>query len=353
MNRNPRYTSNSKNVKKRRKNKSFARKRIAALTLLVLCVGLVVFLGWQVAHNISRAIATGDQPDPQLSKTTEPPATTTTHPTISVSATLASPRILVYDATHSAVLYSQNPDEKCYPASLTKLLTAIIATEECTPDEIFTVGSEQSFVNANSSRAYIYKGYKLTRDMIIDALLLPSGNDAAYTIAAHVGRKLLNNPEASDIEALFAFADKMNEKAKEFGAVNSHFSNPDGYFAEDHYTTASDMLKIALAAMKYDNIRQSVAKKSVTYTLPSGQNITFRNTNLLINPNSNYYFEGATGLKTGSTDESGYCVVATAQRDGVEIVAVVMGGPTDGDRWKDTIAVLNQAFAIHQTQPAN
>lgn len=309
---------------------------------------MLVFLGWQIVNNISQAIATGDQP---VSQNTSSTTTTATHPTISVNAPLASPRVLVYDVTHSATLYSQNSEERCYPASLTKLLTAIIATEECTPDEVFTVGSEQSFVRHDSSRAYIYSGYKLTRDMIIDALLLPSGNDAAYTIAAHIGRKLVGDPEVTDLEALFAFADKMNAKAKELGAVNSHFSNPDGYFAADHYTTASDMLKIALASMKYDNIQQTVAKQQVSHTLLSGQKLTFKNTNHIINPATPYYFEGATGLKTGTTNESGYCIIASAKRNGVEIVAVVMGGPTDSDRWKDTVNILKQAFAIHETQP--
>lgn len=331
--------------KRKRKNRRIARRRLITLSLFTPFLCLLVFAGWQLKNTVFGAIETGEQPVPQTTATSAPATTTTTHPTIPVSLPLSSPRVVVYDVTHSALLFSQNSEQRCSPASLTKLLTAIIATEECEPGEIFTAGSELSFVQPGSSLAHIKSGYKLTRDMIIDALLLASGNDAAYTIAAHVGRKLLNNPDAGDIEALFAFSDKMNSKAQQLGAVNSHFSNPDGYFAADHYTTASDMLKIALAAIKHDNIRQTVARQQASHTLVSGQKLTFKNTNFLLNPSTPFYFEGATGIKTGKTDESGHCVIASAKRGGIEIFAVVMGNPTDNGRWNDAVALLNQAFA--------
>jgi D-alanyl-D-alanine carboxypeptidase (penicillin-binding protein 5/6) len=345
MNRN----SNNRQSRAQRK-RSLMRRRLIVLTMLFVVLALIVFLGWQVIQTITKAVATGDQPVSQAgTTTTQSTTTTTTHATLAVNAQLATPRILVYDLTHDAALYSQNADEKCYPASLTKLLTAIIATEECEPNEEFTVGSELSLLQPNSSTAGLKKGYRLTRDMIIDALLLPSGNDAAYTIAAHVGRKLSGDPEISDLEAVFTFAEKMNEKAQQLGAVNSHFSSPDGYFSTDHYTTAADMLRIAKAVLQYDNLKQSMVKTSAQYTLLSGQKVQYKNSNAIINPANPYYFEGATGMKTGFTDEAGYCVIASAQRNGIEVIAVIMGGTTSDQRWKDAVEMLKEAFALHET----
>lgn len=340
-----------KTSKSRSRRRRLLRRRLLALSLLVVVIGLASFLFWKLIEGVSDAIATGDQPVSSTVDTTVT-TTTTTHPTIAANAQVSAPRIMVYDLTHSAVLYGQNAEEKCYPASLTKLLTAIIATEECAADEVFTVGSELSLLMPNSSTAGLQAGYKLTRDMIIDALLIKSGNDAAYTIAAHVGRKIIKDQSATDIEALFAFSDKMNQKAAELGAINSHFSNPDGYFAEDHYTTASDMLKIAVAARKYENIRQSTAKLSASHTLLSGQQLTFKTTNKLLIPNNPYYFPDATGMKTGFTDEAGYCFVASARRDGVEVIVVIMGDISSERRWRDAIALFNDAFAVHQTATA-
>lgn len=332
---------------KRSRNKRTMR-RIGVVSLFLVVIGLSVLLGWQVVRGI-KAITTGEQPisaPPHTSQTTSI-TTTTTHPTIAVNATLSSPRVVVYDVTHSALMYSQNADMKCYPASLTKLLTAIIATEECTSDEEFVVGSEISLVQKGSSLAYLEPGFRMTRDMIIDAMLLPSGNDAAYSIAAHIGRKLSGNPEISDLEALFAFTDKMNQKAHQLGAVNSHFTNPDGFFSPDHYTTAADMLEIAKAAIKYDNLKQTMAKTSARHTLLSGQDMVFKNSNAILNPSSPFYFEGATGMKTGWTNEAGHCVIVSAKKNGVEVIAVVMGGSSSNGRWQDAVNLLSEAFAAH------
>ena len=339
--------SRNSNISRAARKKRFRQRRLIALSLLMVIIALVLFLGWQVFRAINTAIATGEQ-NVSHPKETTVTTTTTTHATMAANAQLSSPRILVYDLTHSATLYSQNPEERCYPASLTKLLTAIVATEACQPDEVFTVGSELSLVQPGSSKAFIESGYKLTRDMIIDAMLMPSGNDAAYSIAAKVGRKLSGDPDISDLEAVFAFAERMNEKAIEIGAVNSHFSNPDGYFSPDHYTTTSDMLKIAKEALKYDNLRETFKKRKVTYKITSGQTMTFNNSNRLLNPSNPYYFEGATGMKTGYTTESGHCVIASAKRNGVEIIAVIMGGTTSNGRWADAVALLEDAFALHE-----
>ncbi|HIZ19605.1 MAG TPA: D-alanyl-D-alanine carboxypeptidase [Firmicutes bacterium] len=332
-----------------RRKKRLWKRRIAVIALLLVIVLLLAAIGWLLIRSLTEAVSTGDEPVSGSPSTTAAETTTTTakptYPTIAVTAPLTTPRIVLYDVTHDTVLYSKDADERCYPASLTKLLTATVATELCGPEEEFTVGTELSLVQPLSSLANLQQGYRLTRDMILDALLLPSGNDAAYVIAAHLGRKIAEDDTLSDVDAVRVFVNRMNDELIEIGATSSHFSNPDGYYSPDHYTTANDMLLIAKNAMQYDNIREAVAKTSVSYVLPSGQSVSWTNSNELIDPSSPYYFEGATGMKTGFTNEAGHCVVASATRDGAEMIAVVMGGLSADQRWSDAVALLNEAFA--------
>ena len=340
-------------VRSKKKRRARAAKRILAVAICAVFVGLVGTLGWFVVRGITQAVATGDKPvsgsSSALSEPTEPPTEPApTFPTIAVDAPTTSPRLLLFDLTHDTLLYEKDADVKFYPASLTKILTAIIATEQCTPDEVFTVGSELGLVQPLSSLAYLKEGYQLKRDVILDALLLPSGNDAAYTIAVHVGRKV-GGETLSDLEAARGFCDLMNQKARELGAVNSHFSNPDGFFSGDHYTTANDMLLIAKAALEYENLRTIFAKTTATDTLESGAQVTWNNSNALLNPNSPYYFEGATGMKTGFTDEAGQCVIASANRAGKQMIAIVMGGLSGESRWADALALLNAGYAAEMT----
>ena len=335
-----------KKVKKSYRQKRRVRvRRTAIIAMLLIVVGLASTLCWFVARNIVKAAATGEEPvSAQSASATAPAATTATLPTIAVNASITTPHIVLYDVTHSAMLYSSRANEKCYPASLTKLLTATLATEYCGPDEVFTVGSEIFLVNSQSSKAGLVKGYKLNREMILKALLLPSGNDAAYVIAAHVGRKVSGNSSLSDIEAIRTFIDLMNKEAQKLGTTGSHFSDPDGFYDANHYTTAADMLLIAKNALRFSNIQEIVSKPSDSITLLSGQKFTWKNSNVLLNPNSGYYFSGANGMKTGYTNEAGYCVIASAKRNGVELLAVIMGGTSDDSRWRDAVSILKEGF---------
>ncbi len=336
-----------------RRRKRVLKRRIAVIALLLVIVILLVALGWFLIRSLTQSVATGDKPISDPVTTTEITTTTKpTYPTIAVTAPITTPRIVLYDVTHDTVLFSKDADERCYPASLTKLLTAALATELCGPEEEFTVGTELSLVQKGSSLANLQQGYRLTRDMILDALLLPSGNDAAYTIAAHLGRKIAEDETISDVDAVRVFVSRMNDKLVELGASNSHFSNPDGFYSPDHYTTANDMLLIAKNAMKYDNIQAAVAKTSASYVLPSGQSVSWTNSNQLLNPSSPYYFEGATGMKTGFTNEAGHCLVANATRNGAQMIAVIMGGLSSDQRWSDAVALLNEAFAAETAHQA-
>lgn len=255
-----------------------------------------------------------------------------------------SPHVVLYDVDNNEILYSKNAEEKCYPASLTKLLTALVALDHTKPEDVFTLGNELYMISPGSSTAYLSVGTKLTMEQLLQALLLPSGNDAAYAIAVQVGRIIENNPDLDRYAAVSTFLKEMNAKAKKLGCENTHFSNPDGYHDSDHYTTAKDMLYIARAAIQNNTIKTIVSTPKVTVRFLSGQSATWHNSNRLLSENDGYYYEGAFGLKTGTTDEAGKCLAACATYDGQTSIAIVMGSAYENGRWDDCRGLLDLSF---------
>lgn len=253
---------------------------------------------------------------------------------------------IVYDVQSDEVLFAKNAEEKCYPASTTKILTAALVLEYADANMQFTAGDELDLVSPESSLANLNNGSMLDLEMMIDALMLPSGNDAAYCAAANIGRVIADNENLNADKAVKYFVAQMNERLKGIGAENSHFENPDGFHDDNHYTTAMDMLKISLYATQFEGVRNSAAKPSRNVTFLSGEQIYWENSNKLIHEYSDCYYMYANGLKTGMTDQAGYCVVATANRFGHDIVVVVLGGPASDKRWNDTLWLLDQAFSV-------
>ncbi len=257
---------------------------------------------------------------------------------------IGSEYALVYDVLADEILYAKNADEKCYPASTTKLLTASVALDNSPDDFIYNVGEELSLVNAGSSLAMLYDGNQLTQKNMIDALMLPSGNDAAYSTAANIGRLLLEDNEAPYETAVDVFVDSLNETARLIGCENTHFANPDGFHDDNHYTNLLDMLRIALYAQKFDMILESVDTPYLYGAIESGQLVEWRNSNLLIQESSTSFNYYADGMKTGMTDEAGYCVVASATRYDRPIICMVFGGEYSDVRWNDAVALIDAAF---------
>jgi D-alanyl-D-alanine carboxypeptidase (penicillin-binding protein 5/6) len=136
----------------------------------------------------------------------------------------------------------------------------------------------------------------------------------------------------------------MNETAKNIGAVNSNFVNPDGYYSTEQYTTANDMLAITKYAISFPQIRETSAKRSARHVFISGEDKTWYSTNNLIMPDSNYYYQYATGLKTGTNDSTNYCLVALAKRDGTEMLTVIMNAPSKDSRFRDAITLFDAAY---------
>ena len=276
-------------------------------------------------------------------ETTTTMTTTTTGTQVDITTPLSCSGAMLYDASTDKVLYSRKADEKCYPASLTKLLTAITALKHVDDTLTFTVGSELDLLQPHSSTAGLKKGYQLNLTMLIDAMLVPSGNDAAYTVAAGVARKVYGD-SLSDEEAVKKFAELMNQTAKDIGMNNSHFVTPDGYYQAEHYSTPNDLLTLTKAALDVPAIRTSVAKPLARCVMISGQDVTWKNTNPLIKDDKDLYMEEAIGVKSGYTAEGGYCAAAAAVKDGKTFIAIVVNAPTSNDRWTDASILLKRGL---------
>ena len=253
--------------------------------------------------------------------------------------TLQAEAAILFDADTREVLYYKNPIEAVFPASTAKLLTCLVTLDWCREDEEVTIGDEITMIASDSSKANIKQGQILTIRNLLEGMLLPSGNDAAYAAAAYVGKKSLKNEEASKEEAILAFTRLMNQKAKKIGVKNSCFKTPDGYDALGQYTTALDMGFIGLAALQNETIME-ISQKSISRNVfASGEDITWENTNSLINRNSPRYYSRAIGLKTGTSTMAGKCIIAAASNGGKKALCVIMNSSSSG-RFEDATKLL-------------
>lgn len=233
---------------------------------------------------------------------------------------------VVYDVALGEVVYAQNENTQTAPASLAKLVTALVALDYLDPGRTVTVGEEINLVGQNSSIAFLGVGQRYSVKSLIDALLIPSGNDAAYVLAVNTARAAANDNNLSIETAVSDFIRLMNEKARNIGCTGTNFLTPDGYDADGQVTNALDIVKISLEARKHVTIAESVAKEK------SGG---WENSNALVRTDSSYYNKCVTGLKTGSTGDAGYCVAVSAEIDTNQYIMVFLNSPTPDGRFKD------------------
>ncbi len=244
-------------------------------------------------------------------------------------------------ADDKELLYSDNPNEKIAPASLTKLLTASVALHYLSPDTVITVGSEQNLVKSGSSLCLIRPGHKLKLYDLLTGMLMASGNDAAYTVAVATARAVKSDTAMTDAEAVDCFSELMNAYADSLGMKNSHFVNPEGWDDVNQYTTVSDLLKLADYVLSVPEIKTITGTYQKKVYFVSGENITWTNTNALLNPNGTYYCADAVGLKTGTTANAGNCLIAAFERNGKTYLSDVIGCSTGNDRYELTHKMLS------------
>jgi len=257
-----------------------------------------------------------------------------------ISADVNARNAYLWDISSNTILYEKESEQRIAPASTAKMLTALAALEYCDENEQVLVGREVNLIAEDASRAWLNPGDELTVRQLLYALLLPSGNDAAYTLAVYAGRKICGDENASIEEALAVFVETMNKKAAEVGAADSNFTSPDGYDASGQYTTAHDLACIAKGFWESSLLRDIAGSYRIADTWLSGQEVTYNNTNELINPDSQYYYEYATGLKTGKSVAAGCCLVSAAYIGDELYLCVVMGSTEEG-RWTDSLALYH------------
>lgn len=236
------------------------------------------------------------------------------------------------------VIFDKNADRKTAPASLTKIATAAVVLKNCSDLEntMVTVKQESidSLIGTDSSLANIKPGEQLSMLELLYCMMVASGNDAAVVIADYMGGGNVN-----------AFVDMMNSLAVELGCTNTHFSNPHGLDANDHYTTANDLAKITQYALSFPVFEKvcSATEYTLRPTNVVSEQRTLLTTNLILNDQTGYYYEYASGVKTGHTDNAGRCVISKANKDGYEYLGIIMHAPFEdytGDGLKDNGAFL-------------
>lgn len=280
-------------------------------------------------------------------ETTEEPTTEATEPaptwnTYPADRQLLAKQYFVYDCKANTFLISSGTEnERIYPASITKLFTAYVAMQYIDPETKITAGDELDLVAWGSSIAKIKKGDVLTAGQLVEAMILPSGNDAAYMLACQAGRAIKGNPNLSASAAVQAFMTQMNAKAKAAGMTGTNFVNPDGIHDSKHYTTFADLVILGKLSMEDATIMKHAVTPNKMVEL-HGESIEWKNTNQLVNPAKPYYCPYAVGLKTGQTPSAGSCLLSAFRKDGQELLIGVFGCPEEEDRFDDTLQLFNQ-----------
>ena len=252
-----------------------------------------------------------------------------------------APSAILMDAATGTVLYEKNADEKLPPASVTKIMTLLLVMEALDSGRIGwddMVTASEAAAAKGGSQVYLEVGEQMSMDEMLKSVVVSSANDCATALAEHVA-----GSEA-------AFVEKMNARAAELGMENTHFVNctglDDGENASEHLTTARD-----IAIMSRELLTHEESKKYTTIWMDTVRNGQFglSNTNKLVR-----FYEGTTGLKTGYTSTAGHCLSASAERDGMELIAVVLHCESSTDRFRSAKALLDYGFAnyaLADTQP--
>lgn len=251
------------------------------------------------------------------------------------AVTLTCPSAILMEASTGSVIYEKNADERRSPASITKIMTAILIFDAlesgriALEDEVVTSAYAKSM---GGSQVYLEEGEKQTVDTLIKCIMVSSGNDASVVMAEYIG-----GSEAG-------FVQMMNERAASLGMQNTHFTDCCGLTdSDDHYTTARDVALMARELItRYPQIKDytTIWMENITHVTAQGsKEFGLANTNKLLKQ-----YPYTTGLKTGSTDKAKYCVCATADKDGVELIAVIMGCPNYKDRFAEAQTLLQYGY---------
>jgi D-alanyl-D-alanine carboxypeptidase (penicillin-binding protein 5/6) len=234
---------------------------------------------------------------------------------------------ILMDYHSGRVLYAKNIKQTMPPASVTKIMTALLVIEKGNLDQVVEVSPHAA--STRESGIYLQAGEKMTRRQLLYACMLPSANDASVALAESI------SGEEED------FVELMNQRAAELGLLDTHFCNPHGLHEDDHYTTAYDLACLSRMAMQHEVFREIVKTTNIVIPgPPKEEDRSIWNQNRLL-----YRYDGAVGIKTGYTRQAGNCVVGAAQKDDMLLIAVSLNSPTV---YEDLMAMLDYGFANYQ-----
>lgn len=237
---------------------------------------------------------------------------------------------IIIEPTTGKVIFEKNSNERLEPASMTKIMTLLLTFEAIDNGKISlddTVTISKRAADMGGSQMFLEAGSNIRLEEIIKGVSIASANDGAIALAEFVGGSVEN------------FVDMMNKKAEDLGLSNTHFVNPHGLHADNHYSSAYDMAIMASNLINHEKILNYTSIYEDYFNKPDGSRTWLVNTNKLVR-----FFEGVDGLKTGYTQEAGYCLTATAKKGNVRYITVVMGEPSSDIRSRETTNMLNYAF---------
>lgn len=262
------------------------------------------------------------------------PIYATANDELSLSANSA----ILIEVNTQKILYEKNATQKMYPASITKILTAIIVIENGNLNDTVKVDYDSiSSVPSGYETANLQLDEVLTVEQLLQLLLIHSANDAANVLATHVGG------------SIDSFVSMMNTKLNELNLFNTHFTNAYGLQDENHYTTAQDMALLMKYCMKNETFRRIAGSASCSIPATNKYGTRrFSNTNLLLIPNNPYYYTYVTAGKTGYTSYAKNCLVSCAYKNDIELICVVLSSETGNDRFLDTIKLYQYGFENYE-----
>lgn len=241
---------------------------------------------------------------------------------------------VLIEPTTNTILYDVNKDERRAPASMTKMMTLLLIMEAIDNGNIHMddkVLISKNAAGMGGSQVFLQENMQIEAEQLIKSIAIASGNDAAVAMAEHIA--------GSTDE----FVNRMNQKVKDLGLTNTHFMNVHGLDTEEHYSTAYDMSQIALELLKHEKILDFTSLYEDYLEKPDGTKTWLVNTNKLVR-----FYEGVDGLKTGYTKTAMYCLTATAKKNNIRFLTVVMGADTAEHRSEDTTSMLNYAFTTYK-----
>ncbi|KAF5051088.1 D-alanyl-D-alanine carboxypeptidase [anaerobic digester metagenome] len=327
-------------------------KKIALLLAITLCLGTTSCGKKEEPKSENPENKVQNVESTEKAEAPETQALQTAFMQANNAPTITAGTAILIEQSTGTILFDKNSKDKMYPASMTKMVTALVVMDYFKPEELITVGTEINEVSLDSSKAGHVNGETLTVKNLIRGLIIPSGNDSANVLASAVAKRVKNNQNLSFAECQDIFAGLMNDKAKALGAVNTHFTNAHGYHNENHYSCAYDMALFGRAYLENSTLAEIANEKSFSGNGADNmfaqnnekktQDYSWKSHNLLITSNE-YNYSYASGIKTGFTNEAGDCVSAAAMKDGVTLIAIIFNSP-DPARWLDAKNLFEYGF---------